>query len=78
MGLDGVELIMAYEETFNVQFTDEDAVRMLTPGDVIEFIASRVPLIEDASCLEQRGFHDLPARAPNGLTLSRANPHATE
>lgn len=39
MGLEGVELIMAYEEAFGVQFTNADAERMRTPRDVIELIA---------------------------------------
>lgn len=49
MGLDGVELIMAYEEVFGIQFTDEDAVRMRTPRDVIDFIASRVPITSEST-----------------------------
>ena len=42
MGLDAVELIVAYEEAFGIQFKDEDAARMRTPRDVIDFVASRV------------------------------------
>jgi hypothetical protein len=59
MGLDGVELIMAYEEAFGVQFTDEDAVRIRTPRDVIDFIASRVAITSEEICLEQRAFYSL-------------------
>lgn len=57
MGLDGVELIMAYEEAFGVQFTNADAIRMRTPRDVIELVASRVPLTTESACLEQRAFY---------------------
>jgi len=59
MGLDGVELIMAYEEVFGIQFTDEDAIRMRTPRDVINFIASRVPITSESMCLQQRAFYSL-------------------
>ena len=43
MGLDSVELVMAYEEAFGVRFADEDVGRMRTPRDVIDYVASRVP-----------------------------------
>jgi hypothetical protein len=61
MGLDGVELIMAYEEAFGVQFTNADAIRIRTPRDVIELIASRVPLTTESICLEQRAFYRIRA-----------------
>lgn len=61
MGLDGVELIMAWEEAFGVEFSDEDASRIVTPRDAIELIASRVTVTEDAPCLEQRAFYVLRA-----------------
>ena len=41
MGLDSVELIIAWEEAFGITITDEEAARMLTPRDVIELIAAR-------------------------------------
>lgn len=33
MGLDGVEFVMAVEEAFQIAIPDEDAQRMLTPGE---------------------------------------------
>ena len=41
MGLDSVELIIAWEEAFGITITDEEAARILTPRDVIELIAAR-------------------------------------
>ena len=41
MGLDAVELVIAWEEAFDVRFSDEDAAAMRTPRDVIDFIAGR-------------------------------------
>jgi hypothetical protein len=61
MGLDGVELIMAYEEAFGVRFADQDMPRMRTPRDVIEFVSSRVPVTTGASCLTQRAFYTVRA-----------------
>lgn len=43
MGLDSVELLIAWEEAFDITFTDEDAAQIFTPRGVIEFIAARRP-----------------------------------
>jgi hypothetical protein len=42
MGLDAVELVMAYEEEFGVAITDAAAGRMRTPRDVIDYFVTRV------------------------------------
>ena len=39
--LDTVELIMAYEEEFDVEIPDEDAQKIKTVKDVIEYIESK-------------------------------------
>jgi acyl carrier protein len=36
--LDLVELVMALEEEYNIEISDEDAEKILTVGDVIEYI----------------------------------------
>ncbi|AGK97337.1 acyl carrier protein [Clostridium pasteurianum] len=36
--LDIVELIMALEEEFDIEFPDEDAEKVATVGDVVEYI----------------------------------------
>ncbi len=36
--LDIVELIMALEETFNIEISDEDAEKILTVGAAVEYI----------------------------------------
>lgn len=36
--LDIVELIMALEEEFDIEFPDEDAERVATVGDVVNYI----------------------------------------
>lgn len=36
--LDIVELIMAFEEEFNIEIPDEDAEKIGTVGDVVEYI----------------------------------------
>ena len=39
--LDVVELIMAFEEEFDVEIPDEDAEKIQTVGDVIEYIKEK-------------------------------------
>ncbi|QQY07653.1 MAG: acyl carrier protein [Candidatus Xiphinematobacter sp.] len=39
--LDTVELVMAFEEEFSVDVPDEDAERLQTVGDVIQYIREK-------------------------------------
>ncbi len=40
--LDLVELVMALEEEYNMEISDEDAEKILTVGDAIEYIKTHV------------------------------------
>jgi acyl carrier protein len=40
--LDVVELVMAIEETFDIEITDEEAEAMRTVGDVENYVTTRV------------------------------------
>jgi acyl carrier protein len=42
MGLDTVELVMAFEEKFGVSIPDQDASRLTTPRKVTDYILSKV------------------------------------
>lgn len=39
--LDIVELIMALEETFGIEISDEDAEKIVTVGDAVKYIESK-------------------------------------
>jgi acyl carrier protein len=39
--LDTVELVMAFEEEFNVEVPDEEAEKLQTVGDVVKYIEDR-------------------------------------
>jgi hypothetical protein len=59
MGLDVVEFVMAVEESFQIAISDEDAQRMITPGDVVNYVIGRVGQSDSRACLEQRAFYKL-------------------
>ena len=40
--LDTVELVMAFEEAFNVQIPDEDAEKILTVKNAVDYIQQRL------------------------------------
>ena len=40
--LDTVELVMAFEEEFDIEIADEDAQKMLTIADVIDYLKDKV------------------------------------
>jgi len=40
--LDTVELVMAFEEEFDIEIPDEDAEKMTTVGDAISYLGSKV------------------------------------
>jgi hypothetical protein len=59
MGLDAVELVMAFEEAFGVEIPNTEAERMRTPRDVVDFVCTRVPVGPSGPCETQRAFYRL-------------------
>jgi hypothetical protein len=59
VGLDSVEFVLATEEAFQIAIPDSDAEKLLTPGDVVDYVLARVGSAADAACLEQRAFYRL-------------------
>lgn len=57
MGLDGVELVMEFEEAFEVELTDEEAIAALTPRIVIDLIVSKLETAQETGCPSQRAFY---------------------
>jgi acyl carrier protein len=41
--LDTVELVMAFEEKFDIEIPDEDAEKMRTVGDAIAYLNTKLP-----------------------------------
>ncbi len=42
MGLESVELVMAFEEEFGVEIPDDEAERIITVGDARDFIVGKL------------------------------------
>jgi len=57
MGLDTVELLMAFEEEFGIHIDDEDAGKCCTPEDVADYVYGRVR--KNGPCPSQKGFYKL-------------------
>lgn len=57
MGLDSVELVLAYEDAFGMQIPDEAAAQMQTPRDVINYVLPRLSSAGYAPCLHVSAFY---------------------
>ena len=60
MGLDTVEIVISWEETFKISIPDADAMVIETPAMAINYICSRLELEpDDAGCHTMRNFNSL-------------------
>jgi len=59
MGLEGVEILLAAEETFGIAIPDAVASQIHTPADLIAFIAAHVPTVASPGCVTQQLFYRL-------------------
>lgn len=63
MGLDGVELVLATEETFGISIPDGDAATLVTPALLIKHVQTAVASKPKSKpCLSQRAFHRVRSR----------------
>ena len=70
MGLDSVELVMEFEETFGVELTDEEVVKTTTPREVGDLVFSK---LKDprSSCPKADSVRSSPStrtKSPAGIT----------
>ena len=72
MGLDTVELVMAFEEAFEIDIPDEAAERIYTVRDVIDYVYSRVEHADAKLCLSQRTFYRLRRSVQETLGVERS------
>ena len=71
MGLDLLEFTLAIEESFGIYLPEADAVRLVTPGQVIDYLATRLPPAATPQCLDQLAFHQVRRAAMQVLNQPR-------
>ena len=59
MGLDGVELIIEVEESFGIKIEDDEAVQILTAGQLADVITRKLTGIKGADCPTAKAFYRL-------------------
>lgn len=57
MGLEGVELTLELESTFEVSLSDADLGECRTPRQMIDLLSSKLREVAPKTCQSQRGFH---------------------
>ncbi len=70
MGMDGVEIVMAVEDAFDIRIEDLEAEKLLTPLQLIELVQAKVANVETEICLSHRAFNLL----RRYFTINRALP----
>ena len=66
MGMDSVELVMAIEEEFGVDFASDDLAEIFTVGQTYDFLRKALGSTPPAHCITQRIFY----RVRRALTLT--------
>ena len=82
MGLDGVEMVMELEDEFGIGIPDDEAERMQTVGQTVEFIARELAARRPAGpgvCPSARAFYRLRTTLMRGYQTPRSvvRPNAT-
>lgn len=72
MGLDGVELIMATEEEFNICIPDEEAEQCVTVQKLVDVVYSKLRHKDYDFCLSQHGFYVVRRILVDELALKRS------
>ena len=77
MGLDGVELLMAAEETFGIEISDEEANAITTPGQFADCVLRHITTGKAAPCFSQSRFYQIRTALINafGIPRARIRPH---
>ncbi len=50
MGLEFTEMVICVEESFGIQIKDEDTYHIETPGELKEFVETKVKLADRTTC----------------------------
>ena len=69
--MDLVEIVVRTEDAFGIEIPDADATRITTPRKIADFVATKVLLSDESSCLSQQAFYFLRERFQPHLSFSR-------
>lgn len=72
MGLDGVELVIATEETFGIKIEDAEASRTVTVGQFYELVCNKLKIESQNSCATQKAFYALRKQLISLLNIKRS------
>lgn len=75
MGLDGVELVIRFEDAFGVAISDEVACQLTTPREVTDYLLSQLRVGEPSGCMSQEAFYRLRREFVPVLGIQRADFH---
>jgi len=60
MGLDAIELVLAFEEEFAISISDAEAEKLITPCHVIDFTCEKLGIFGGfAPCISMKVFHQI-------------------
>ena len=73
MGLDGVEMVMAWEEVFGITIGNDETATLITPRMAIDLIARKLGASDDTPrrCLTLRAFNRVRAAISAGAGVHR-------
>ncbi len=71
MGLDGVELVMAVEETYGIEITDEEAGKAVTVSDLYSLVLTKLRGAKVDRCLTSAAFYRIRRGFIDGLGINR-------
>ena len=59
MGMEGVEIVMAVEETFGISIPDDVAQQILTVRQLVDYVTTQVATAPEPVCSTKRLFYQL-------------------
>jgi hypothetical protein len=72
MGLELVTIIVRVEEAFGISISDTEAVGLTTTRELANFVAAKVGVTDDPSCLSQQAFYFLREQLGQRFLVSRS------
>jgi len=75
MGMEIVEIVVRVEDAFGINISDVEAAKLTTTQQIADFVATKVPVSDDPSCLTQQAFYFLREHFANHYSVTRESFH---